>query len=111
MKIISIIGARPQFIKCAPMSRELWKEQEEILMDSGGMQKEAYMIGVQCITLRENTEWVKTLEGGWNVLVGADKGKIIEAMKCFYPSGTQKDIFGSAEASGRILSAIANIHI
>jgi hypothetical protein len=47
--------------------------------------------------------------GGWNVLVGADKGRIIEAMKCFYPSGTQKDIFGSAEASGRILNIIANI--
>ncbi len=80
MKLVSIVGARPQFIKCAPLSRELRKEHEEILTDSGGIQKEAYVLGVPCITLRENTEWVEMLEGGWNVLVGADKGRIVEAV-------------------------------
>ncbi len=81
---------------------------EKTLTDSGGIQK-AYLPGLPCITLRENTEWVETLEGGWNVLVGAEKGKIIEAIQCFYPSVTQKDIFGSAEASGKILNIMANI--
>ncbi|MBU4374031.1 MAG: UDP-N-acetylglucosamine 2-epimerase (non-hydrolyzing) [Candidatus Methanoperedenaceae archaeon] len=81
----------------------------KILTDSGGIQKEAYVLSVPCITLRKNTEWVETLEGGRNVLVGADKRKIVEAIQCFYPSAKQKDIFGGTGASGRILNAIANI--
>ncbi|MBU4491164.1 MAG: UDP-N-acetyl glucosamine 2-epimerase [Euryarchaeota archaeon] len=79
------------------------------MSDQSRMQGEAYLPGLPCITLRENTEWVETLEGGWNVLVGADKRKIVEAIQCFYPSAKQKDIFGGAGASGKILNIMATI--
>jgi len=75
---------------------------EKILTDSGGIQKEAYLLGVPCITIRENTEWVETVEGGWNVLVGADRGNILGAVREFEPAGTQREVFGTVGASGRI---------
>ena len=78
----------------------------KILTDSGGVQKEAYIFGVPCITLRENTEWVETVEDGWNVLVGADREKITEAIRKFEPAGTQREVFGTVGASGRIVRVI-----
>ena len=78
----------------------------KILTDSGGIQKEAYVLGVPCITLRENTEWVETVEAGWNVLVGARRGEIVRAIREFAPGGEQKPCFGTGDASqeiGRIL--------
>lgn len=54
-----------------------------ILSDSGGVQKEAFWVGVPCLTLRRETEWVETVESGWNVIVGTDSKKIVEACKKF----------------------------
>jgi UDP-N-acetylglucosamine 2-epimerase (non-hydrolysing) len=57
---------------------------------------------VPCITLRENTEWVETIEDGWNVLVGASKEKIVKMANDFEPKGRQRGVFGKWDASERI---------
>ncbi len=81
---------------------------EKILTDSGGLQKEAYILRVPCITLRENTEWVETLEEGWNVLSAVDKDKIIEAERSLKPIGIQRKVFGSFGASKRIVNILGS---
>ena len=77
-----------------------------ILTDTGGMQKEAYYLKVPCITLRRETEWVETVQDGWNILVGADKDKILSATKSFRPTGAQRSIFGDGAASQKIVDEI-----
>jgi UDP-GlcNAc3NAcA epimerase len=84
----------------------LLKNASKLLTDSGGMQKEAYFFGTPCITLREETEWVETVEEGWNVLTGADKEKIIDAIENFNPGGKRKLCYGDGKASDKIVKII-----
>ena len=77
---------------------------KKVLTDSGGVQKEAYLLGVPCITLRDTTEWVETL--GWNILVGADSAKILNAIRHFSPSGERLNVFGNGDASINICNII-----
>lgn len=81
----------------------------KILTDSGGIQKEAYLLSVPCITLRENTEWVETVQAGWNVLVGADSEKIRAMIRDFVPSQEHRDLFGKG-ASGRIANIFGDFY-
>lgn len=89
----------------------LEKNAGKILTDSGGVQKEAYFFQVPCITLRDTTEWVETVSDGWNILVGADKSKIIEAIKSFTCQGEQTDVFGDGKASQKIVEALSNMNL
>lgn len=80
-----------------------------ILTDSGGVQKEAYLFGVPCITLRKETEWVETTEAGWNLLAGASKSTIIQAVREFQPRGDRPELFGDGKASQRIAYHLQSI--
>ena len=72
-----------------------------ILTDSGGVQKEAYMLGVPCITLRAQTEWTETVDAGWNVLVDADAGAIVAATKRTVPAA-RPELYGDGHAAEKI---------
>lgn len=79
---------------------------QKIVTDSGGVQKEAFFMKKPCITMRDETEWVETVENGWNVIVGTDKEKILNNIVNFEPKEAQKEIFGDGKAAEKILSLI-----
>jgi UDP-GlcNAc3NAcA epimerase len=76
-----------------------------ILTDSGGLQKEAYWLGVRCITLRAETEWVETLTGRWNQLAGTDPG-CIRAALTRAPQEARQPFYGSGDAAERIANEL-----
>jgi len=84
----------------------LEKNARVILTDSGGVQKEAYMLKVPCVTIRDETEWVETTADGWNVLTGADTIGIIRAIDRNWPDESQWAVFGEGTASIRIVEAL-----
>lgn len=73
-----------------------------VLTDSGGLQKEAYFLGVPCLTLREQTEWVETVEVGWNRLVGLDPQRLRQGLRGFAPPESRPDLYGDGRAAERI---------
>ncbi len=84
----------------------LEKNALAIITDSGGIQKEAYIFGVPCITLREDTEWWETVDAGWNTLVGANSEQIINAVNKSKPTGDRPDLFGDGNAAYKIVDLI-----
>lgn len=81
----------------------LEQNASHIVTDSGGVQKEAFLLGVPCVTLREDTEWPETLETGWNVLVDSDPCAIIEALARPTPEPPSTNLFGTGDAAARIV--------
>lgn len=89
----------------------LEKNAKAILTDSGGVQKEAYFLRVPCITLRDETEWVETVDSGLNVLTGTDKEKIEEALNRFETlKPKQLKPYGDGKASKRIVDIITSFN-
>jgi UDP-N-acetylglucosamine 2-epimerase len=79
----------------------LERDAVAIATDSGGVQREAYLWGVPCVTMREETEWIETVSTGWNTLVGADAAAFQAAMEKSAPA-ERPPIFGDGTASRRI---------
>jgi UDP-GlcNAc3NAcA epimerase len=82
-----------------------------VMTDSGGLQKEAYFFEKQCITLRDETEWVELVECRANTLVGADKEKILEAYNNnseFTKNNSKLDLYGGGKASANIIKELIN---
>ncbi len=78
------------------------------LTDSGGLQKEAYYLHVPCITLRDTSEWVETIEAGWNELVGTNLEKIVNAYKNIEKISQKEHInlYGDGNTAQRIINIL-----
>jgi len=84
-----------------------------IITDSGGVQREAYLAGVPCFTLRDETEWVETLASGWNRLVGSTPDGLALALRDHdfeKPTAPRAEVFGDGHAAERIVGALERLH-
>jgi UDP-N-acetylglucosamine 2-epimerase len=77
-----------------------------VLTDSGGVQKEAYLAGVPCVTMRDTTEWVETVDVGWNVLVDLDAAAARAALDRM-PPPERPELYGDGRAGERVVAALA----
>jgi UDP-N-acetylglucosamine 2-epimerase len=85
---------------------ELARRARAVLTDSGGVQKEAYLLGVPCVTLRDRTEWVETVETGWNVLVDLDRDAALAAVERT-PPAERPELYGGGRAAERVRDVVS----
>ena len=111
LKLEMLEGSNIQMVEPVGYLDMLMLEQNArfILTDSGGVQKEAYFMAVPCITLRPETEWVETVDTGWNLVVDADPERIVEATNGHrWPTDTPRPIFGDGRAAEKIVNVLAD---
>jgi len=89
----------------------LEKYAQVILTDSGGAQKEAYWLGVPCVTLRDETEWVELVTAGWNVLAGCERDRIVEATRRVRPNRGEALLYGDGSAAERVVRCVAEASV
>lgn len=89
----------------------LEKQAQVILTDSGGVQKEAFFFRVPCVTLRDETEWVETIEAGWNVLAGCEPARILKAVQTAHPGSGGKAPYGDGHAAERIVQVLNSFDV
>jgi UDP-GlcNAc3NAcA epimerase len=79
-----------------------------LVTDSGGLQKEAYLLETPCVTVRQETEWVETVASGWNRLCAAERGSILAAIEaaCGARPIDHPDYYGDGHTAGRIVTAL-----
>ncbi|MDA0677613.1 MAG: UDP-N-acetylglucosamine 2-epimerase (non-hydrolyzing) [Bacteroidetes bacterium] len=90
---------------------DLIRGSRMVLTDSGGLQKEAYMLGKYCITLREETEWVELVDNGYNILVGSDKDLITKTTidKLQDPIEISNSLYGDGNTSKIIIDSMISM--
>jgi UDP-GlcNAc3NAcA epimerase len=86
---------------------KLARHSRAVLTDSGGVQKEAYLLGVPCVTLRDTTEWVETVESGWNVLVDLDRDAALAALER-NPPAERPELYGGGHAAERVCEVLGS---
>jgi UDP-GlcNAc3NAcA epimerase len=85
---------------------KLARHARAVLTDSGGVQKEAYLLGVPCVTLRDTTEWVETVDAGWNTLVDLDRDAALAALDR-RPPGERPELYGGGRAAERVCDVLS----
>jgi len=83
----------------------LTRHARRVLTDSGGVQKEAYLLGTPCVTLRDTTEWVETVQAGWNTLVDLDTEAALAALEREAPA-ERPELYGGGHAAGKVGDAL-----
>jgi UDP-N-acetylglucosamine 2-epimerase len=80
-----------------------------VLTDSGGLQKEAYWLAVPCVTLRDETEWVETVDAGWNMLTGSSAQSILAAVGSFTPVGHPPALYGDGASAALCVDLLGRV--
>jgi UDP-N-acetylglucosamine 2-epimerase (non-hydrolysing)/UDP-GlcNAc3NAcA epimerase len=111
-ELLGALEAAPHVLLAPPLGyldfTALLCNARAVVTDSGGVQKEAYLAAVPCVTMRPSTEWVETVEAGWNVLVDLDAEQAREALQRT-PPAARPQLYGDGRAGQRVVDALATL--